>query len=390
MRLFNADHFKELIKPREAPSISIYIPTHYEWHEKEQDKIRFKNHLQKIKSELENKNYDPSEIEEILADAFDLLEDEKFWRHTSNGLAMFISPGKTFYYRLPIEFNEYSEVSYRFHIKPLLPLVSEAGRYFILALDLAETKLCHGSKYSISEIALPKKTPTSLDEAMKLDDPEKSIQFHTGAGGTTGNRPAVFHGQGTGSDEKIEKKQILRFFQMLNKGVMEKLAGEDAPLVLIGIEYLIPIYKEANSYSHLFNKAVDVDPQNLSPAELHERTWKVIYPYFKQAEKEALNEYGNKSKGDLSSTNVEEIITASLNKRIDKLFVNKNKQIWGRFNKEDNSFVINSEAKPEGEDLQNLAIINTIENKGYVYILDDDTMPDSRPIAALFRYPLSQ
>ncbi|MDZ7766466.1 MAG: hypothetical protein U5K00_18920 [Melioribacteraceae bacterium] len=252
MKVFNPDRLKELIKPRQEPCISIYIPTHNEWSEKEQDRIRFKNQLQNIAAQLKEKGYDSPEIDELLNEANELYKNEDFWKHTSSGLAMFISNEETLFYRVPITFNEYSKVSYRYYIKPLLPLVSQDGRYFIIALDLNETKLYHGSKFSISEIELPKDTPTSLDDAMILDDPEKSIQFHTGAGGPKGDRHAVFHGQGTGTDDKLEKKQILRFFQMLNKGVMEILAGENVPLLIIGIEYLIPIYRDANSYSHLF------------------------------------------------------------------------------------------------------------------------------------------
>jgi hypothetical protein len=45
--------------------------------------------------------------------------------------------------------------------------------------------------------------PTSIAEALKYDDPEKNLQFHTGTtGGGGGERSAMFHGQGAGNDEQ--------------------------------------------------------------------------------------------------------------------------------------------------------------------------------------------
>lgn len=389
MKLFNPDRLKELIKPRQEPCISIYIPTHNEWSEKEQDRIRFKNQLQNIAAQLKEKGYDSPEIDELLNEANELYKNEDFWKHTSSGLAMFISNEETLFYRVPITFNEYSKVSYRYYIKPLLPLVSQDGRYFIIALDLNETKLYHGSKFSISEIELSKDTPTSLDDAMILDDPEKSIQFHTGAGGPKGDRHAVFHGQGTGADDKLEKKQILRFFQMLNKGVMEILAGENVPLLIIGVEYLIPIYRDANSYSHLFKDAIDIDPQTLSPKELHKRSWGKVESHFKKSEEEALNEYGNKVKENLATDELDKVIKGSVNQRIDKLFVNLEKQTWGRYDQKNDQLILDPEPTTENEDLQDFTIFNTIENKGIVYTLENDRMPNGKSMAAVFRFPVS-
>ncbi len=390
MRLFNADRLKELIRPRKEPCVSIYIPTHYEWGEKDQDRIRLKNQLQKIKAQLEEKKYDPAEIEKFLSDANLLYENEDFWRHTSRGLAMFISPNETIYYRLPIVFEEYSEVSSQYYIKPLLPLVSEDGRYFILTLDLKQSKLYHGSKFSISQVKLPSDIPTGLEEAMKLDDPEKSIQFHTGAGGSSGDRPAVFHGQGTGSDDKLEKKQILRFFQMLDKGIQEQIANENVPLVLIGVEFLIPIYKEANSYPYLIREAVDKNPDDLSPQEIHDQSWETIKPYFKKSEEKAVDEFGNKQNEDLASSKIDEVIKGSLNKRIDKLFINLDKQVWGRFDENNDQLIIDPESTPENEDLQDYAVRQTIKNNGIVFSLKDERMPNSEYLAAIFRYPTNQ
>jgi len=46
-----------------------------------------------------------------------------------------ISPEVFLYYRLPIEFQELVVVSDQFHLKPLLYLINNDGRFYLLALS---------------------------------------------------------------------------------------------------------------------------------------------------------------------------------------------------------------------------------------------------------------
>jgi hypothetical protein len=41
-------------------------------------------------------------------------------------------------------------VTDRFHIKPLLPLLSGDGRFYVLALSQSEVRLLQGTRYSVS------------------------------------------------------------------------------------------------------------------------------------------------------------------------------------------------------------------------------------------------
>jgi len=43
-----------------------------------------------------------------------------------------------------------------------------------------------------------------------------------------------------------------------------------APLVLAGVEYLFPIYQEANTYPDLVEEGITGNPENLKPEELHD------------------------------------------------------------------------------------------------------------------------
>lgn len=61
-------------------------------------------------------------------------------------------------------------------------------------------------------------------------------------------------GKGGGSDESA-KNELLRYFRLVSDGLTEFLNGDRVPFVLAGVEYSLPIYKEANTYPNLIDRA---------------------------------------------------------------------------------------------------------------------------------------
>lgn len=62
-----------------------------------------------------------------------------------------------------------------------------------------------------------------------------------------------------GPEAEDTKDNLLRFFLLVDKSLQrELLDDENAPLVLVGVDYLLPIYQKANTYRYLLeNKAAD-------------------------------------------------------------------------------------------------------------------------------------
>ncbi len=93
------------------------------------------------------------------------MEDQAVWEHQSDGLAIFAAPQLFRVYRLPLAFEELLVVDERPHITPLLPLFSDDGQFYVLALGLQGVQLLQGAHYSLRPIALPG-VPTSLQDAL--------------------------------------------------------------------------------------------------------------------------------------------------------------------------------------------------------------------------------
>ncbi len=91
-------------------------------------------------------------MQKMLAPAILLLQDAYFWQHQSDGLAIFLSSNKIRRYRLPLNFEELMVVDDHLYIKPLLPLFTGDGQFYILALSQNKVRLLNGTRDSVSEV----------------------------------------------------------------------------------------------------------------------------------------------------------------------------------------------------------------------------------------------
>jgi hypothetical protein len=276
------------------------------------------------------------------------------------------------------------ELSERFYFKPLLPLITRNNHFYLLALAQNEIRLFQGNDYNINELALPEDVPSSLAEALRYDEPEKQFQGHS----VNNNQSLIFHGQGVGTTDN--KNQILRYFQKVDRGLHSILAEQQAPLILAGVEYLLPIYQQANSYAHLLSEAITGNPENLSLEELHQQATQVIQPYFHQARKEASANYQELVTISQASAQLKQIIPATYHGQVDTLFIAQDgKQYWGKFEPETNRIQLEDSSIKENFDLLNFAAIHTFLQGGMVYLMPTEEMPAAESFAAIFRYPVS-
>jgi hypothetical protein len=301
-----------LLEKQNGWCVSIFMPTHRAGPATQQDPIRFKNLLREAKEHLLASGLRAPQVKRLLKPAQRLMADSLFWQHQSDGIAMFLSHEMFHYYRLPFVFEELVVVADRFHVKPLLSFLSGDGQFYILALSQNEAKLFQGTRYNVSEIEL-ERAPVSLAETLALDDPEKQLQHHiSSTPGARGQHPAVFHGHGI-IDEN--KKNILRYFRQIDHGLQAVLRDEQAPLVLAGVEYLLAVYRKANTYPHLMDEGIRGNPERLTFQDFHARAWEIVQPHFLKAQEEqAVTQYKAivSAGSEQASSDLRKVISAAL------------------------------------------------------------------------------
>lgn len=385
MSLLTREELKRLSEEQNGSLVSFYMPMRRAGPETRQNPIRLKNLIDQAESQLVDHGIRAAEARQLLQPAQELVDDYNFWQNQSDGLALFLAPGLFRTYRLPLDFEELVVVSDRFHLKPLMPLLSSDGRFYLLAISQNQIRLFEGGQAGISEVDL-EDVPTSLAEALRFDDPEKQHQFHTTTAtpGGPGGRPAQHHGQGVAGDE--DTNEILRYFHQVDEGIQDFLAGEQRPLVLAGVDYLFPIYQEANTYPHLLEEGVIGNPDEKSAETLHQEAWNILQSRFEQAQQEAVDHYYNLSDTEQISGDIRQIVPAAYYRKVDTLFVAVGRQQWGLFDPGANSIELHAERQPGDEDLLDAAAVQTLLYGGLVYAVEPAEVPGDGPLAAIYRY----
>jgi hypothetical protein len=83
---------------------------------------------------------------------------------------------------------------------------------------------------------------------------------------------------------------------------------------------------------------------------------------------------------------LEEVLSAATDGRVDSLFVPVDREIWGTFDDVSRQALRHDEPQAGDEDLLNLAALRTITGSGAVYTSRREDMPDDDEVAALLRY----
>ncbi len=384
LSLLSEEDFKSLMNISDQLCLSLYMRTYRAGKETLQGRIRLKNQLQIAEDKLMENGMRRPDVQLFLAPLEELVLDQQFWQNQRNGLAIFLAKDIFNYYFLPYEVEDFLYIGQHFHMKPLLPFILGDGQFYVLALSQNDVRLFECSRSSVGEIEL-ENVPHSLAEAMQYDDPQRQLQQHSNTlQGTNSKAAAIFHGQGSNPND--QKDNILRYLRLVNRGVHDMLRRAKAPLVLMGVDFLLSIYREANTYAYLTQEVIPGNPEELSAEDIQTLAWPLVEHYFHKAEQEALTYYGPFQGTGRTIKEMADVIPASYNGQIELLFLADGEQQWGIYDYAQNAVQIHAQPEAGDDELYNLAVRQTILNGGSVYIMEQSKIPEGGNVAALLRY----
>jgi len=364
MKQLSQAELEALMQRRDSVCVSLYAPMVKAGPETQQNAIRFKNLVRGVADALEERGMTPKAVDQFLRPASELIDDTPFWQHQSDGLAVFLARDFFRYYRVPLEVRELAVVEERFHLKPMLPLLAGDGRFYILALSQKRTRLLEATRHSVREVDLGD-LPVSLNDALGFE-----VEAPSGQGGAE-------------DDVKLE---IRKFFKLLDNGIGKVIVDQGAPLVLAGVEPLMPLYREVAAYPRLIEGGVPGNADEATNEELHSRAWPVVEPVFTAAQESAAAQFRELAGTGRASTHLDEVVRAADDGRVDTLFVGLGMRRWGTFDREQRTVDLVDDHGPGTEDLVDFAAIQTVLKGGTVYAVGPDHVPEGDAVAAVFRY----
>jgi hypothetical protein len=392
MQIPSKFEIKELMKVRQGPCISISMSVSSIGSEIgseiQQNPIRLRELIRRAEQSMPLKLSASACKEALLQPIRALLTDNTVWQRPEEGLCLFSSPGLFRAFHLPILVKDQVVVASHFYLKPLLPFLTNDERFYILALSQHDVRLLEGTRYHIHEIALPERVPVGISAALNYDKTQNIVQSHGGASevsiGTGGKRSVIFHGQGPGITDT--KKNLLRYFGQIDRGLHELLRNKKTPLLLAGVGYLCPLYREASTYPYVLPQEVRGNPDKLSNKELHDRAWTLIESSLLQTQSEVVARYEEYAGTRRASHDINVILPASHYGQVDTLLIASDRELWGSFDTSANKTHVYKKPRLGASDLLDVAATQTLLHDGSVYVLEHDRMPGGKLAAAVFRY----
>ena len=375
--------FIELAGHRAACCVTVYIPTHKSGvavNEKK-DAIVLKNTLQDLSKRLAEKEIPTATIDQMLTPGYELLQNDGFWARMDHGLAIFISEGFFKYIKMPAAPEAEVMCEKKFYVSPLIPLLSCKEYFYLLVISKQKCKLFKADACGMEYIHVPD-LPEDMMEIKRISEKDAST---VRVGGSSGAAGANFHGMGGGNPD--DKANIATYFEYVDDILYKQiLHNENVPLLLAGVEYLIPIYKSVCDYHNICNEAITGSHEHDDKNALYKLAKETMRSYFEQPLEKALTMYANQSATELTSSIPADLIPAAYYGRISHLFVTKASHIWGSFDENTSELNLTGQDNENAEDLLDETLIRTVQNGGEVFILDQERMPAQSPVAAIFRY----
>jgi hypothetical protein len=95
---------------------------------------------------------------------------------------------------------------------------------------------------------------------------------------------------------------------LLDEGLKKYLGHTQAPLVLAGADYLLPIYRAVSGYPEVLEEGIVGNPEIRGGEALHEQAWQLVGPRFNARRSEARERFYAMESQEKSSNRLTEAL----------------------------------------------------------------------------------
>jgi len=348
-----------------------------------QNPVEVKEVLQSIRSELKNRGVDP---ESLLAPVLEEIRNSGGQNGSRHPVAIFRSPDVLLSLEAQPEVKQIARVGENFDLRTILSVTETLKRFFILALSQKRTRILECTRRSIHELPFPEGFPSSLDESKETKPPDHMLDNRSSAGPSVGTMKGVMFG--TSSDREAKDEYLLHFMMDLDKAVNIALKGREEPLVVVGVEHEIALYRRVNTYKALVEGGVHGSPDGLEMKDLLQRASELIDQRPGLEIATLLADLDKKIGSGHASVQMQEVIAAAYQGRVFHFFFQEDAHYSGIFDAVRQRVKHTEDPLDQPVDLIESAALQTLAHSGEVHMLPASAMPNGVPVCALLRYPL--
>ncbi|QDT28557.1 hypothetical protein Enr10x_39010 [Gimesia panareensis] len=386
MKTLSHDELKSLTEWEQGPCVSIYLPRHQAVSEHGEDPIHLRNLLDEAEISLQAQGLGAVETRTLLEPARKIQNDATFWeRGPAQGLCILVAPGMFHQYDLAYQCPQSLSVADSFYVNPLFYKVYDNDHFDLLAICPKSVRLFRHQNGEFTQLELPENVPANLEEISANTQFEESLQYHTtSAAGARGDNASMQHGHGLTKEQN--EKLLSDYFQLLAKQLEKNLDNAGPPMILVTAEKQQNLFRKHYHAKNLIAEGITTSPDHLNEQELYQLALPVIEQISSAPFRKAREQYQQHLGTSRISHQLEEILQAADQGRIEALFTPLGSELWGRLPNDGD--LIQTHAQPENGDvaLLNWAIRNTYKHGGTPYVISASEMPEDKPVTAYFRW----
>jgi Bacterial archaeo-eukaryotic release factor family 3 len=364
------------------PCLSVYMPLDAAPANQsaKANALRWRECLRSLEPKIEQNGSEARELLKSISDWDAIWGEEK---HTGKSIAVFRSPDIFSVTSLEEPVKGKAVLGPHFCVRPLLPELTKDGTFYILALSQKDIRVLRCTSSSSEEVPLPASVPRSFDAYMNNVKPDHVLDNRGTPGPGAGSSKGIMFS--TSTDKEDRDEYLAHFYKQIDRGLNEMLRRKTEPVVPVGVEYELALYRSLNTYPHLAEEAVQGAPNSLKAGEMHARALDAISRQYGKKVDDALAEYNHKV-GGAASNRLKDIIPAAHEGRVLTLLVSDSSETTGSFDEATYTVKGRETGSSEDEDLVNDAVVQTILHAGHVFVVPNSKMPNGAPLSAIFRF----
>lgn len=387
------DELKALAEEQSDCFITMLLPTHRHSPDYKQDHIRLKNLVAKAETLVPEK----LQSKGLLDEPTKRIDDDHFWQHQLDGLAVFVTPQSTRYRQLDFSVPERVFVNSHPLIRPLVPRFDRVDRATVLTItwDSAQLFTYQNARMEVDD---DDSFPIRFEDISGVRDHEDQLQLHSqrqGGGPSAGgaSEAAMFHGHGSGERQVDADRQ--QYLSAVASAFSKAVYGNSGKAVVVGTDEVLGHFKAVAKRDDLVE--VTGSPAEYKPNELSARVTDALQHCCDGQKKQLQERVGQAIASDKGTVNLVKIHQAAKQSRIDTLLLLGDQEVWAEMN--DDQLAILQEISPASAsisdhqsdenqfELVNALVIETLKQGGSVIRgdADDFELPDTTA-AAVFRF----